>query len=85
MYTYLADRSNIYFPFVGSYIPLSTNKDYDLNPSKRKVQESKDEYNKRLLILNNSQKPTTKLKSFCKTIMTIILLVSILVVVVITL
>ena len=54
MYTYLADRSNIYFPFVGSYIPLSTNKDYDLNLSKRKVQESKDEYNKRLLILNNS-------------------------------
>ncbi len=45
---------NIYFPFVDSYIPLSTNKDYDLNPSKRKVQESKDEYNKRLLILNNS-------------------------------
>ena len=69
---------NIYFPFVGSYISDSMNKDYDLNPNKRKARESEKAYNERLKINRVNVKVQSPCKNFIKTFFTVLLLITIL-------
>lgn len=57
---------NIYFPFVGSNIPDSMKKDYDLNPNKRKVGESKKAYKERLKIKRINVKVQSPYKNSLK-------------------
>ncbi|APA83945.1 hypothetical protein N894_1961 [Francisella tularensis subsp. novicida PA10-7858] len=64
---------NIYFP-IGNNIADSISADYDLNPKKRKVGESNEEYFKRLRELNPNPKPLFSIKSFCITFITVLLL-----------
>ena len=74
----------IFLPIINTYFPLrgftsvtsSTSEDYDLNPNKRKVDESKEEYSKRRQYLNRNQKPLFTLKGFCiKFILVLLLLI----------
>ncbi|AJI75120.1 hypothetical protein BZ13_1201 [Francisella philomiragia subsp. philomiragia ATCC 25015] len=72
----------IFLPIINIYIPLgnfpripdSINENYDLNPNKRKVGESDEEYRKRLRELNPNPKPLFTIKSFCITFITVLLL-----------
>ena len=72
----------IFLPINKICIPLggpiaktySTDENYDLNPNKRKVGESKEKYQKRLRELNLNPKRLIIFKSFCRTFLIVLFL-----------